>query len=57
MKGENHSQRAAQASPAGPMLFNVIYCDSERTQGDMGWDMFLRNENLGISVDMSGHPF
>lgn len=33
--GQIGLQQAAQAGPAGPLLFSVIYCDSE-TQGDMG---------------------
>eukprot|EP00069_Balaena_mysticetus_P010080 bmy_20492T0 len=31
------------------MLFSVIYCDSERTQGDMGQSLFLHSENLGFT--------
>lgn len=37
--GQISLQQAAQAGPAGPLLFSVIYCDSE-TQGDMGKALF-----------------
>lgn len=55
LKGANRAQWAAQAGPAGPMLFSIIYCDSERMQGDMGQALFLHSVNLGMQWDFPGN--